>query len=390
MKRFLKALLRRQVEQIKQFHKTNGFTMIELLVALVIATIMVSALLGFVVDILNSDRREQAKAISEQEIQAALDYIARDLEQAIFIYDADGIYGGGTSPAPTLTGILSQIPGFTNTANTQQRVPVLVFWKRTFLARNQTFSVNGESRRVGELALLPPANPRRPTEQDYQVFSLVVYYQMRDNPGTCTATSTWSCTTRIGRLELRDGVPQPGVPGYATPVSRAEGTPPVNVSYALPPSLGFLPFNPSADGLTIREKMDKWRKHPTEVIDESQILTLVDYIDQTRFDPGVLGGTNPTTAPAPQRCSDREQMVPRYNAPNVPFTVGSFYACIRYDPSNPGAEGNNRIATVFLRGNALARISSKTSPPEYSERQSAFFPTSSMRIETRGNLTLVE
>ncbi|MBD2311325.1 type II secretion system protein [Desertifilum sp. FACHB-1129] len=389
MKRFLKALLRRQVEQIKQFHKTNGFTMIELLVALVIATIMVSALLGFVVDILNSDRREQAKAISEQEIQAALDYIARDLEQAIFIYDADGIYGGGTSPSPTLTGILSQIPGFTNTANTQQRVPVLVFWKRTFLARDQSFPIpNAPNRRIGQLALFPNLQF---TEQDYQVYSLVVYYQMRDNPGTCT-NSTWSCTSRIGRLELRGGVPQPFIPGYTSPIRRVEGTPPVDIEYALPPSPGFMPFNPSADGRTLREKMDKWRKHPTEVINESQLLTLVDYIDQTPFDRSVLAGTAPTVAPAPQRCSDQEQMVPRYSSlpPNFNDFPGSFYACIRYDPSNPGAEANNRVATVFLRGNALARISSKTSPPEYSERQSAFFPTNSMRIETRGNLTLVE
>jgi len=42
-------------------------------------------------NIMDSERKEQAKKTSEQELQSALDYIAGDLEQAVYIYDDDGL-----------------------------------------------------------------------------------------------------------------------------------------------------------------------------------------------------------------------------------------------------------------------------------------------------------
>jgi len=36
-------------------------------------------------NIMDSERKEQAKTTSEQELQSALDYIAGDLEQAVYI-----------------------------------------------------------------------------------------------------------------------------------------------------------------------------------------------------------------------------------------------------------------------------------------------------------------
>jgi type II secretory pathway component PulJ len=68
----------------------TGFTLIELLVAMVLAILVVMPLLGFIINILDNDRREQARQ-HQQEIQAAVDYIAQDLEQAVYIYDADGL-----------------------------------------------------------------------------------------------------------------------------------------------------------------------------------------------------------------------------------------------------------------------------------------------------------
>lgn len=87
----LKFLIKSQLKRSRLVQQVNGFTMIELLIAMILAFLIITPLLGFMVNIMDTDRKEQAKANSEQEIQAALDYIARDLQQAIYIYDADGI-----------------------------------------------------------------------------------------------------------------------------------------------------------------------------------------------------------------------------------------------------------------------------------------------------------
>ena len=97
--------------------KNSGFTLIELMVAMILAVLVITPLLGFMINILDTDRKEQAKVNSEQEIKPALDYIAQDLKQAIYIYDAKGI-----------KAIEDELPY----ANDAAKVPVLVFWKREF------------------------------------------------------------------------------------------------------------------------------------------------------------------------------------------------------------------------------------------------------------------
>ena len=103
--------------------KTAGFTLIELLVGMIIAVLVITPVLGFMLNILQTDRREQAKTNTEQEIQAAADFIARDLQQSVFIYDAQGLYGtsGGNS-------IKTQLATLPNPGR-----PVLVFWKRKII-----------------------------------------------------------------------------------------------------------------------------------------------------------------------------------------------------------------------------------------------------------------
>ena len=46
--------------------KTFGFTLIELLVGMVLAFLVMAPMLGFMVNMLDSDNREQAKATTEQ------------------------------------------------------------------------------------------------------------------------------------------------------------------------------------------------------------------------------------------------------------------------------------------------------------------------------------
>lgn len=97
-------------------HSKDGFTMIELLIGAIMAFLIITPLLGFVVSILNDDSREQVKTAADYELQSAIDYISEDLSQAYYIYDPDDPVDGNQIEA-----IRSNLPS-TGT-------PILVFWK---------------------------------------------------------------------------------------------------------------------------------------------------------------------------------------------------------------------------------------------------------------------
>lgn len=90
MRTFLLQILK--IKNLKQGNKSFlGFTLIELLVSMLIASAIIVAMLTFLGSVLDTDRKEQAKAESQEEIQSALNYIADDVQEALYIYDADGL-----------------------------------------------------------------------------------------------------------------------------------------------------------------------------------------------------------------------------------------------------------------------------------------------------------
>jgi type II secretory pathway pseudopilin PulG len=353
MKNILGFLLRSQFKSFKQTQTPNGFTLIELLVAMLLAFLVITPLMGFMIDLMNTERREQAKTTSEQEIQAALDYIAQDMQQAVYIYDADGI-DGKTSPA--IAGIKGQIPSGTD------RVPVLVFWKRSFLNKSQSVALSSttagvtttSNETVGCLVKLPSSTTCN--NQDYMVYSLVAYYLVKDS------STTWNSTTaRIARWEIRDGIRD--ISGTQTR-SETVGSTTTTVKYLVLPDKGFMPFNISLTG-DLGTKLGNWTKH-SEAYTNS-LNTLVDWIDQTR---------NTNVSPAPASCNSDEQQVPNYSATGFSdtFKTGSFYACVN---------AKKYVARVYIRGNAMARIQSGA---QYNSQQSIYFPTASIQVKGRGFL----
>lgn len=101
---------------------TKGFTLPELLMAMVVASIVVYAMLSLVISLLETDQKETAKSQIQTEMTQAMDYIARDLEQAVYIYPGNCL---GTSEVTDICkGLGSQI-NFTAAGVT----PVLAFWK---------------------------------------------------------------------------------------------------------------------------------------------------------------------------------------------------------------------------------------------------------------------
>ncbi len=295
--------------------KASGFTLIELLVAMILASLILTPLLTFMINIMQADRREQAKSNTEQELKSSLDFITRDLEQSVYIYDADGI-----------DAIRTQLPE--NSKRTKY-FPVLVFWKRQYL-KNVVGITTSDS------------NCEKQPEKcdDTFTYSLVAYYLIKDDSNT-----TWSKAARIGRFQISDG--------YGDSKTDIDD--------------GFKLFDLKGTG-DLKTKMNAWKKDSKTY--KQQILTLVDYIDQTKIDT--------TNNPAPATCPTGMQQIPKFTGSGYSVASGdvrtaSFHVCV---------DSLNTAAEVYLRGNALARI--ENTPPDYNKNKKNYFPQARIRVEGRG------
>ncbi|MBO1348756.1 MAG: hormogonium polysaccharide secretion pseudopilin HpsC [Hormoscilla sp. GUM202] len=346
MNKILEYIISLKLKTAKLTRKQSGFTLIELLVALVISSIIISSLLGFMVNIITTERREQAKTNSELEIQAAIDYIARDLRQAVYIYDNDSLTTDHSDTGDS--GIRDQIPPFSPApgcgSNSTCR-PVLVFWKREL--KEHSWPIPDEEATKCK-------NHRDPCDDTF-VYSLVAYYIVKnDGP-------TWSETARIARFQIEDGVDPNNDGNY--------------VNQKLEPDPGFATFNLSGTG-TLKEKMNQWTKAAEAYT--QQALVLVDFIDQSTDTAEIpLPNSAMTTTEYDEFCDDRmseaAQLVPNYTEGGFPevLKTGSFYACIDSDSSQ---------ARIYIRGNALARFQNIDNA-EYKSSLSQFFPTTNRRVQ---------
>lgn len=314
--------LHNQLSSSKLARKIGGFTLIELLVGLILSSLVITPLLSFMTNTLNTSRREEAKAASEQEVQSALDYIAQDLEQAVYIYNATGLNNNNSNTYPGISGIKDQIPP---EAPVPERscvnnppnicVPVLVFWKREIREVDVPNQESGENDTF-----------------DTFVYSLVAYYLIKGND----PNETWSNAARIGRFQITDEVKNP-----------------VNVdNYIDARSNGFQKFDLRVPALTLEEKMNRWKKRDEPYT--ATVDTLVDYIDTSNLTPNC-----PTTK------QPELQQVPA----NL---TGGFSACVN---------SSNTSAQIYLRGNALTRIGDGACTP-----QSNYCPTASIQIQGHGLL----
>ncbi|MDB9453549.1 hormogonium polysaccharide secretion pseudopilin HpsC [Dolichospermum circinale] len=159
MIKILKFIFKNQFKASKSLDKSAGFTLVELLIALAMSSVMITLLLQFMITMINTDSDEEIKINSEQEIQIALDYISRDLQQAIYIYDAAGI-----------NAIKDQL----RYPNDDTKTPILVFWKREIPDNNSAGEDNS---------------------------SLVVYYL--DN----SSSTIWSKAARISKWQIKKNDP---------------------------------------------------------------------------------------------------------------------------------------------------------------------------------------
>jgi type II secretory pathway component PulJ len=321
----IKFLLRTKLKTSSINNSNSGFTLIELLVALLLAFLVITPLMAFMINVMENDRKEQAKATTEQELQAAIDYINRDLQQAIYIYDVDGLTRDNSTTISS-SGIKNQIPpviaapncAATSAGNTNVCTPVLVFWKRE-LAPN---SVN-------------ITTPSGVTTSDGFAYSLVAYYLITNPNGTNT---NWSSEARIGRWQIRG---------------------PVNLDDVNAQGSGEPGFNPpplNQNGATLKEKMNQWKTSLAAGSSYTQrVETLIDYISTS------------TGAPA-NACSSGQ----RTGSVDASNNVRGFYACVN---------ANEILAQVYIRGNALARLQNNNFT--YVDGARNYFPIVNVQVQGR-------
>jgi hypothetical protein len=295
------------------------------------AFLVLTPLFGLMISIMNTDEKEQAKTTSEQELQTAIDFITRDLQQAVYIYDYQGVTNNYNTIAAN-SGIKDSLPTVTG------GVPILVFWKQELVSN-----------------VIPTTGTKK---DDASVYSLVAYYLI-NSPSTI-----WSNTARIARWQIKDGVRSPsdtsGVtcnPSYNTSIKFVDAD---NC-----PSPGFKPFDLD---------MNQWQRSGSFTNDPQ---VLVDFIDQTPRDQTNVPNITPS-------CAQDDNQPGVTITPISSTTMTSFYACVSNyaDPTNQGQVIST--AQIFIRGNALARI--QTSNIDYEDNsQQTYFPTVSAIIQARGS-----
>ncbi|GAX40096.1 hypothetical protein NIES4075_10580 [Tolypothrix sp. NIES-4075] len=295
-----------------QKYKTAGFTLMELLVALVISFLIILALLSLVIDILQVDRREAARNETQQEMQMALDYIATELREAVYIYDGNCITStaqGTAASANYCPGLQNHLPTFAN------QTPILAFWKPETIPDNQMpscTSLTGTTKQDCEDLLIK----RRP-------YTLVVYLQSTDNSG-----NKWQGKSRITRYALRK---------YSLPVPAT-----------LTQSTGYV--DPSQEDSTTFQTwpIKVTNGTGTNLQSTTPLATnapdvLADFVDN--------GNATGKTVPA---CPTGDYV--RSPLPIASNSYNSFFACVRTvvptTASVTTPSGVNQDVVLYLRGNA--------------------------------------
>lgn len=426
----LKHLVIKMLRGDRRVWRSQGFTLIELLIAMLITTVIISTLLSFTVNIMESDRIEQAKTESQGEVQTALNYISDDLQEAVYIYNADAL--GTDSP----NGIRDQLPTPLTNPIFANSTPILVFWKRVYYGPTDSLSVDpanlSTKKQVGCLEYgtstsntAPPVAPAlaafnascpfstasdgtlTPQGSGKYTYSLVAYYLIYDG------ATTWSKAARVGRWELKDGIrANCQLSAIATctepkPVQKidlnADGSSFVN--YWTVPDAGFKPF--SSSGGDVATLMRQWTKTATAYDPTNTPIVLIDFIDDTPYvsaqDDGVAGNSpadiairanntsvTPYTNPdcfnenfgVGGSSSAAAQRIPSaFNASstNKAETLSSFYVCVN---------STQTVARIYLRGNALARLRPNQLETErkVSLQTNTYLSTGNVRAYGRGKL----
>ncbi|MGA9381301.1 MAG: prepilin-type N-terminal cleavage/methylation domain-containing protein [Phormidium sp.] len=312
-------------------HKKYGFTLIELLVSIILSAVIITALLSFVVDLLQTDRREYARSETQREMETALNFIVDDLREAVYIYERID------QPRINSTPLKDYLPTITDA------IPVLAFWKAQRLDNDP-------------LKPLPPSCAPNEAECNQVVirrraYSLVVYY-IAKNPDN---DPKWKGKARIIRYafdKYSDVRNLTKTSGYKDPAEESsfENWPYVNGSAA-----GRATTGAGTMQAVLVDFVDDPKSQDIKV-DQVETCESTD-LNSPFFntDPN-----NPTY-----------RRIPDKNALN---NSNSFYVCIKTLGTVAGTnqqEKLNQDVILFLRGNPIGRVNANDKQPLLTVRAGA-------------------
>ena len=196
----------------------GGFTLIELLVSMIISSLVVSGLLYLVVEILGVNQRDASRSDTQRDLQMAMDYIARDVREATYVYGvtqatkADGTLDAKESclyaysdalvrgQSGKCTGLLRFLPPalIVDDPIKGGNYPVLAFWKPESLPSTMRSACKTNAQNVGKSSNEPGYNAALNSIPcvSQRMYTLVVYSLNTQNSGI------WRGKARIMRYQL--------------------------------------------------------------------------------------------------------------------------------------------------------------------------------------------
>lgn len=335
--------------------QTAGFTLLELLVALVIGSIVVAGLLYGVVEILQVNQRDSSRSDTQREIQAALDYMARDLREAVYVYDGRCLTGDGTNPF-NKTADQQRCPGLLNylpaNLKSSTNLPVLAFWRVDPFPQSviDACRTNSGSSTAWDFCV------------SQRMYTLVVY-SLNTEP-----SPLWRGKARITRYEL---------PQFQSSAAISSGAP-TNTSGWVNPLQGITNFETWPWGILANSTTPSNLQTGAPPAYVPSNSTLTDFIDNSVATrpitpiPAVTGvtpayPTNGSSTLCPQPAYDPNNptqggfvLTPGNNLATGSLSMLGFYACVR------GADANslNQEVAIYIRGNAAGRPGIPTWVPQ--------------------------
>ena len=270
---------------------------------MVISGLVVSGLLYLVVELLRIDNRETALEEVQRDTRRAMNYIADDLREAVYVYSTPAAV-----TADATTGVKDALPSGS--------IPILAFWRIQPIDKDEmpgvcstTYTSDADKKKACDTLTIRRA-----------AYELVVYVQQTG------PSPPWEGQSRISRYSLSQ----------------------YKDSKKLEKTLGYVD-----PGLQL-SNFENWQKDSSETLPSNGSAVLVDYIDQISTSPDVIECNDdliPNSRPGDYTVSP----------PDV-REGSSFFACIR-DPSSLLQQDlqiarSNQDVYVFLRGDASARSSS--------------------------------
>jgi prepilin-type N-terminal cleavage/methylation domain-containing protein len=322
--------------------EVKGFTLLELLAAMLIGSIITFLMLAGVINLMGTNQKEAAKSDTQRDTQAAIDYISRDLREAIYVYDGRCLTSTGTVgdrveiPSPKVgeqpsycSALLKFLPASINSAN---QLPVLAFWRvdplpqplKTVCIKNAGLWI--DPAKASKTFLNVPCASQT-------TYTLVVYSLDWSNP-----SGIWRGRSRLKRYQLPQypyvdpsAMDTPNVKGWITPLEKEIGFP----QWPLREN--------TKDKTFISEQVTLGVGIP---INDTDNAVLIDFIDE---------GLN-ITANCPDDGSGTLQLPKFEVTPPAGLATGakarrSFYACVRGGAS----AGLNQEVIVRLQANAAGR-----------------------------------